>query len=168
MEVSHSSPTLSAARASIATISGSVSGTADRPEGGSGAESSSPDRSGSPSDAAIDIRSSGGAPKDTSGTPLGGPASSLGSSTGCEVPVERGALEGWFLGGEIPHRHRKTSPATARSSAPPAAARGSPRSRQRHGHPAPLAGNGVWSATPRRSFSRTGSMTRPRKPPQRA
>ncbi len=94
-------PTLSAARASIATISGSVSGTADHPEGGSGAESSSPDRSGSPSDAAIDIRSSGGAPKDTSGTPLEGPASSLGSSTGCEVPVERGALEGWFLGGEF-------------------------------------------------------------------
>ncbi len=37
------------------------------PEGGT--EPSSPDWSDSPSDVAIDIRSSGGAPKDTSGTP---------------------------------------------------------------------------------------------------
>ncbi len=65
----HSSPTLSAARASIATISGSESGTVDHPEGDNGTEPSSPEWSDSPSDAAIDIRSSGGAPKDTSGTP---------------------------------------------------------------------------------------------------
>ncbi len=40
------------------------------------------------------VRSSGGAPKDTSGTPREGPACSLGSSTGCEVPVEGGSLGG--------------------------------------------------------------------------
>ncbi len=60
-------PTLSAAQASIATISGSESGIASRPEGGSGAESSSPERSGSPSDVAIEIPSPEGVPKDTSG-----------------------------------------------------------------------------------------------------
>ncbi len=48
----------------------------------------------SPSDVVIDIRSSGGAPKDTSGTPplWEGPARSLGSSIGSEVPVTGGAL----------------------------------------------------------------------------
>ncbi len=97
----HSSPTLSAARASIATISGSESGTADRPEGGNGTEPSSPDWSDSPSDVAIDIRSSGGAPKDTSGTPppWEGPARSLGSSIGSKVPVTGGALA--VFGGEF-------------------------------------------------------------------
>ncbi|RXN28815.1 calpain-2 catalytic subunit-like protein [Labeo rohita] len=47
----------------------------------------------SPSNVAIDIRSSGGAPKDTSGTPQEGPAHSLGSSNGCEVPVEGGVTD---------------------------------------------------------------------------
>ncbi len=56
--------------------------------------------SGSPSDAVIDIQSSGEAPKDTAGTLLvEGPAFSFGSSTGCGAQEERwsprvGSLEG--------------------------------------------------------------------------
>ncbi len=53
-----------AAWESIAIISGSVSGTATVPKGGNCANASSPEKSDSPSDAAIDIRSLGGAPKD--------------------------------------------------------------------------------------------------------
>ncbi len=57
------------ARESIAVISGSGSDNATTPEGGNAAESSSPEREGSPSDAAIDIRSSGGVPKEMGGVP---------------------------------------------------------------------------------------------------
>ncbi len=97
----HSSPTLSAARASIATISGSESGTADRPEGDNGTEPSSPDWSDSSSDVAIDIRSSGGSAKGYKRypPPWEGPARSLGSSIGSEVPVAGGALA--LFGGEF-------------------------------------------------------------------
>ncbi|RXN07722.1 hypothetical protein ROHU_032195 [Labeo rohita] len=62
------------------------------PMDGSVLGSSSPERSGSPPSAAIDIRLSRGAPKDTSGTSWGGPARSFGSSTGCKVLVEGGTL----------------------------------------------------------------------------
>ncbi len=48
----HTSPAFSAARESIAVISGSGSDNATTPEGGNTAESSSPEREGSPSDAA--------------------------------------------------------------------------------------------------------------------
>ncbi len=65
----HTSPTFSAARESIAVISGSGSDNATTPEGGNAAESSSPEREGSPSDAATDIWSSGEAPKETGGVP---------------------------------------------------------------------------------------------------
>ncbi len=87
----HTSPTFSAARESIAVISGSGSDNATTPEGGNAAESSSPERESSPSDAAIDIWSSGGAPKETGGVPRSAevPARSNGNPTGC------GALEGW-------------------------------------------------------------------------
>ncbi len=90
----HSSPTLSAAWASIATISGSKSDTVDRPEGGNVTESSFPEWSDSPSKAGLDIRLSGGAPKDKSETPREGPTCSLCSSTGSEVPVAGRALDG--------------------------------------------------------------------------
>ncbi|XP_048042476.1 zinc finger protein OZF-like [Megalobrama amblycephala] len=51
----HTSPALSTARESTAVNSGSASGNATVPEGGSAAESSSPEDSCSPSDAEIDI-----------------------------------------------------------------------------------------------------------------
>ncbi|XDV41420.1 hypothetical protein PO909_010297 [Leuciscus waleckii] len=56
------SPNASAALLSIAAISGSGLGSAGLPEGGSGAKSSSPEPS-SPSDAAMDILSSGWGPE---------------------------------------------------------------------------------------------------------
>lgn len=81
----HSSLTLLAAQAKI--ISGSVSDNDTVPEGSNSL--SSLERVGSPSDAAIDIWSSGGALKDTASTlHFEGPACSLGNSTVCE------ALEG--------------------------------------------------------------------------
>ncbi len=55
----HMSLTFSAARESIAVISGSGSDNATTPEGDNAAESSYPEREREPSDAAIDIRSSG-------------------------------------------------------------------------------------------------------------
>ncbi|XP_042590786.1 2-oxoglutarate and iron-dependent oxygenase domain-containing protein 3-like [Cyprinus carpio] len=65
----HGSPTLLAARASIAVSSGSDSGNAALPEGGNAAESSSPEPSSSP-DAVIDIRSSAGGPDEVLGPTL--------------------------------------------------------------------------------------------------
>ncbi len=59
----HMSPTFSAAREIIAIISGSGSANATTPEGGNAAGLSSPERESSPSDAVINILSSGGAPK---------------------------------------------------------------------------------------------------------
>ncbi len=87
----HTSPTFSAARESIAVISGSGSDNATTPEGGNAAESSSPEREGSPSDAATDIWSSGEAPKETSGVPHSAeaPVRTNGTPAGCGVP------EGW-------------------------------------------------------------------------
>ncbi len=55
----------------------------------------------------------------------------------------------------IPHRHRMISPATAR---------GSPRSRQRHGHPTHLQETESGPQLPDGHFHE--SMIRPRKPPQ--
>ncbi len=80
-----------AARESIAVISGSGSDNATTPKGGNAAESSSPEREREPSDAAIDIWSSGGAPKETGGVPRYAkvPARSNGIYAGC------GVLEGW-------------------------------------------------------------------------
>lgn len=50
-----------------------------------------------PSHAVIDIRSLGGAPKDTTGTLFKeGPVRSFGGSTGCGVQEERWSPEGWF------------------------------------------------------------------------
>ncbi len=69
MEDSTRAPTFSAARESIAIISGSGSDNATTPEGGNAAESSSPEREGSPSDAATDIWSSGEAPRKRVGYP---------------------------------------------------------------------------------------------------
>ncbi len=87
----HMSRTFSAAQESIAVISGSGSDNATTPEVGNAVESSSPERQSSPSDAAIDIWSSGGAPKETSGVPHSAeaPVQSNGSPAGC------GVLEGW-------------------------------------------------------------------------
>ncbi len=87
----HTSPTFSAARESIAVISGSGSDNATTPEGGNAAESSSPEREGSPSDAATDIWSSGEAPKETGGVPHSAeaPVRTNGTPAGCGVP------EGW-------------------------------------------------------------------------
>ncbi len=61
------------------------------PEGGNAAESSSPEREGSPSDAATDIWSSGEAPKETGGVPHSAeaPVRTNGTPAGCGVP------EGW-------------------------------------------------------------------------
>ncbi len=87
----HTSPTFSAARESIAVISGSGSDNATTPEGGNAAELSSPEREGSPSDAATDIWSSGEAPKETGGVPHSAeaPVRTNGTPAGCGVP------EGW-------------------------------------------------------------------------
>ncbi len=87
----HTSPTFSAARESIAVISGSGSNSATTPEVGNAAESSSPERGGSPSDAAIDIWSSGEALKETGGVPhlVEAPVRANGTPAGC------GVLEGW-------------------------------------------------------------------------
>ncbi len=63
------SPTLSAARESIAVSSGSDSGNATLPDGGSAAKSSSPEPSSSP-DTAIDVLSSAGAPNEMLGPAL--------------------------------------------------------------------------------------------------
>ncbi len=85
----HMSPTFSAARESIAVISGSGSDNATTPEGGNAAESSSPEREGSPSDAATDIWSSGEAPKETGGVPHSAeaPVRTNGTPAGCGVPA---------------------------------------------------------------------------------
>ncbi len=163
----HSSQTLSATRASIATIYGSESGTADHPESGNGTEPSSPDWFDSPFDAAIDIRSSGGAPKDTSGypPPWEGPACSLGSSIGSEVPVAGRALN--LFGGEfltVTVRPARLLPEVAPPWRPP----GETLDLGRGTGTPPLCRSRSWSAAPRRSSPRNGSMTRPQKPPQRA
>ncbi len=96
-EAFHTSPTFTEARVSIAAISGPDSGNAATSEVGSAAEPTSPDIR-LPSDAAIDIWSSRGAPKVTTGTARGGSARPLGSSTGCSVMEEWGAQGDW-LGG---------------------------------------------------------------------
>ncbi len=66
----HTRPTLMAAQESITIISESVLARATVHEGDNCADVSSPEKSDSPSDTAIDIRSSGGAPKDTEGAHL--------------------------------------------------------------------------------------------------
>ncbi len=78
---------------SIAVISGSGSYNTTTPEGGNAAGSSSPESESSPSDTAIDIWSSEGAPKETYGAPrpAEGPAHFFGSSTGCGVLEGGGA-----------------------------------------------------------------------------
>ncbi len=83
----HTSPKFSVAWESMAIISGSGSDNTTTPGGGNAARSSSPEREGSPSNAAIDIWSSEGALKETRGAlcPAEGPARSVGSSTGCGV-----------------------------------------------------------------------------------
>ncbi len=80
----HKSPTFSAARESIAVISGSGSDNATTPKGAMQPYS---DRESSPSNAVIDIRSSGGALKETGGVPhsVEVPARSNGTPTGCRV-----------------------------------------------------------------------------------
>lgn len=94
----HCSPTLSAARKSIAVSSGSDLGNATFPEGGNAAESSSPEPSSS-LNAVIDILSSAGAPNETLGSSLEGTAASPRNSTGCDSLEEREAHRD-FLGGE--------------------------------------------------------------------
>ncbi|XDV27240.1 hypothetical protein PO909_030803 [Leuciscus waleckii] len=94
------SPTLAAAWASIATISGSGSDNIATPEGGNVAGSSSPEDDRSPSDAAIDNWSSGGALKETTGATRDGPAVSCGGSNGSNAE-ERGARGGLSLGGSF-------------------------------------------------------------------
>lgn len=81
----HKSPMLSVAWESMAIISESDWDNTTSPEGGSAAASSSP------TDAAIHIWSSAGAPKETTGNHRSdGPARSLGSSTG--YGVEEGGI----------------------------------------------------------------------------
>ncbi len=80
-------------------ISGSGSVSATTPEGANATGSSYPEREGSPSDAAINIWSSEGAPKEIRG-PLcsaEGPAWSFGSTTDCWVLEGRGNLLGEAL-----------------------------------------------------------------------
>ncbi|XDV15103.1 hypothetical protein PO909_015243 [Leuciscus waleckii] len=69
----------------IAAISGSGSDNATTPEGGNAAESSSPEDDRSPSDAAIDIWSSGGALKETTGATRDGPAVPVEDSDGSDT-----------------------------------------------------------------------------------
>ncbi len=86
------SPKFSAARESIAVISGSGSDTATTPKGGNTSESSSPERERErePSNAVIDIQSSGGALKETGGVPHSAEVSarSNGTLAGCGVLEE--------------------------------------------------------------------------------
>ncbi len=89
------SPMLSAARESIAVSSGSDSGNATLPDGGSAAESSSPEPSSSP-DAVIEIPSSAGAPNEMLGPALSeDPAYSSGNPRRCDV------LEEWEARGDV-------------------------------------------------------------------
>ncbi len=85
------SPTFLVARESIAVISGSGSDNATTPEGGNASESSSPEKSELTPDVAINVWSSGGAPKETGGVPHSAevPAWSDGK------PADCGVLEGW-------------------------------------------------------------------------
>ncbi len=87
----HTSPMFSVARECIAVISGSGSDNVTTLEVRNAAESSSPERESSPSDAAIDIPSSGGAPKEMGGVPYSAeaPVRFIGTPAGC------GVLEGW-------------------------------------------------------------------------
>ncbi len=78
-----------AAQESIAVISGSDSDNATTPKGGNAAESSSPESS--PSDAAIDIWLSGGAPKETGEVPRSAKVTARSNS----IPAGCGVLEGW-------------------------------------------------------------------------
>ncbi len=88
---------LSAARESIAVSSGSDSGNATLPDGGSAAESSSPEPSSSP-DAVIDNPSSAGAPNEMLGPALSeDPAYSSGNPRRCDV------LEEWEARGGVLH-----------------------------------------------------------------
>ncbi len=86
---------LSAARESIAVSSGSDSGNATLPDGGSAAKSSSPEPSSSP-DAVIDNPSSAGAPNEMLGPALSeDPAYSSGNPRRCDV------LEEWEARGDV-------------------------------------------------------------------
>ncbi len=84
------SPTFSAARESIVVISESGSDNATTHKGDNAAKSSSPEREREPFDTAIDIWSSGGAPKEMVGVPRSAevPAQSNGT------PASSGVLKG--------------------------------------------------------------------------
>ncbi len=93
---------LSAARESIAVSSGSDSGNATLPDGGSAAESSSPEPSSSP-DAVIESLSSAGAPNEMLGPALSeDPAYSSGNPRRCDV------LEEWEARGDALDREALT------------------------------------------------------------
>ncbi len=120
----------SVARESIAVISESGSDNATTPKGGNAAESSSPEREGSPSDASIDISSSGGAPKETGGVPHSVEAQVRTNST----PAGCGVLEGCNSTWGSPHRNpQTTSDSTGCCAA--LCARANARSRQRQRDP---------------------------------
>ncbi len=85
------SPTFLAARESIAVISGSSSDNATTPEGGNASESSSPEKSELTPDVAINVWSSGGAPKETGGVPHSAEVPAWSDGT----PADCGVLEGW-------------------------------------------------------------------------
>ncbi len=159
----HMSPTFSAALKSIAVISGSGSDNATTPEGGNTAESSSPEREGSPSDAAIDISSSGGAPKETGGVPhsVEAPVRTNGTPTGF------GVLEGWGtpLGEALTVILKSPLTSTGCCAAP--CARANARSRQRQRDPA-MFDTAESIAQLRDGHVHKKNMNHPRKLPQRA
>ncbi len=129
----HTSPTFSAARESIAVISGSGSDNATTPEGGNAAESSSPEREGSPSDAATDIWSSGeGTEGNGWGTPL-----SRGPSPNQRYP--RRLRSAWGVRTSTwgsPYRNPQITSDSTGCCAAPFCARTNARSRQRQRDPA--------------------------------
>ncbi len=103
-----SSPMLTAARASMAVISGSGAAVATTPEGGSPtAPSSSEDVSPSP-DAAIDILSTDGAPNEMLGAPWDRPAKSPGNRTD-DLRVTVRMFAAWVVRGPWGHARRRGS-----------------------------------------------------------
>ncbi len=112
----YSAARCSAARESIAVSSGSDSGNATLPDGGSAAESSSPEPSSSP-DAVIDNPSSAGAPNEMLGPALSeDPAYSSGNPRRCDVLEEWEARGGVLRGSS--HCNPQITLALSRSSPP--------------------------------------------------
>ncbi len=157
------SPTLSAARESIAVSPGSDSGNATLPDGGSAAESSSPEPS-SPYDVAIDILSSAGAPDKMLGLALSeDTASSSRNTRWCNALEEWEACRDALDGEALTVILKSPWPwAEVALREPEELERGMARVFFFFfGYP-PVCRGGIWSAASRWSCFRNENMTHPR------